>query len=248
MKKERAILTDFGGTGEVIILLHGFLASSRYWRRLQPYLSKTGYRVITLDLLGFGRAINTPAITYDYNEHIAHIRSHIASLNLQAPYILVGHSMGALLAARYGRIYPKEIKQLFLLHPPLYKDRGEVRATLRSTSRIYRFLLDSRMRELGWKLMKCTPVIPISIHSFASREKSMSHIIEAAEFHDDLLSLQVPTILLVGSKDRVEYIRNLVALKYTKTVSANILNLSHHSPFFNPKIISGLIIANTRDT
>lgn len=247
MKSKKTILKDFGGSGEVIILLHGFLASSQYWRRLQPHLTKAGYRVITIDLLGFGAAVNVSAHSYNYTEHIAHIRSYITSLHLQKPYNLVGHSMGALLAARYGSRYPEEIKRLLLLHPPLYKDRGEVRATLRNTNWAYRYLLDSRMRELGWKCMKYIPTLPISTHSFASREKSMKYIIEAAEFHEDLMQLQIPTTLLLGSKDRAEYIKNLSIVNTAQAVSIHILNISHHSPFFNPRTISNLIIADITD-
>jgi cis-3-alkyl-4-acyloxetan-2-one decarboxylase len=245
MKEERSILTDFGGQGEVVILLHGFLASSKYWRRLQPYLTQAGYRVITLDLLGFGKAVNLPASIYDYDEHIAHIHHYVAPLKLKAPYTLLGHSMGALLAARYSLLYPKEIKKLFLLHPPLYKNRSEARTTLRNTGRTYRLLLDSHARELGWKLMKYTPKIPISAHSFASRERSMRHIIEAAELSEDLINLKVSTTLLIGSKDRAEYIKNLVAIRNATSVSITVMNLSHHSPFLNPKLISNLIITST---
>lgn len=241
MKKGRNILTDYGGKGEPIILLHGFLASSGYWRRLQPFLTRAGYRVVTIDLLGFGKAVDVPATSYDYTEHIQHIHKHVQSLPLKQPFVLVGHSMGALLAARYSLLYPDDVKRLFLLHPPLYKDREEVRTTLRGTGRVYRFLLDSRFRELGWKSMKYIPQIPISAHSFISREKSMTHIIESAEFIEDLTRLHVPTTLLLGSKDRAEYIQNLLQLAHTDAITVTIKNLSHHSPLFQPKVITQLI-------
>ena len=93
-------MTDFGGDGEVMILLHGFLSSSKYWRNLQPHLSAEGYRVIAIDLLGFGDAPKPKYSDYSYQEHIAYLDAVIKKLRLKQPFILIGHSMGALLATR----------------------------------------------------------------------------------------------------------------------------------------------------
>lgn len=142
MKKRGKVIQDFGGDGEVIILLHGFLASSKYWWRLQPHLSKAGYRVITMDLFGFGNAPKPRNANYTYDEYIRYINDNIKTLRLKRPFILVGHSMGAMLAARYSLYYSYKVKSLVLLHPPIYRSLEEAERVLRSTGRVYRFLLD----------------------------------------------------------------------------------------------------------
>lgn len=51
------------GSGPTIILLHGFLSDSRYWRGITSSLSQH-YRVVTIDLLGFGKSPKPKTATY----------------------------------------------------------------------------------------------------------------------------------------------------------------------------------------
>jgi pimeloyl-ACP methyl ester carboxylesterase len=241
-RKQREIITDFGGSGKTIVLLHGFISSSAYWKRLQPHLTKAGYRVVTIDLLGFGSAKATPALVYDYPEHIQHIHESIRSLKLDEPFILVGHSMGALLAARYGITHPDDIQTVFLLHPPIYRNRPEARKALRSTGRGYRFLLDSRFRGLGWGALKAMPNIPVSKHSRKARELSLVNVIESTELFNDLERLHINAVLLVGRRDRVEYLQNISEAQLRKNISLKIEDVSHNSPAFRPKLIAETIM------
>ena len=236
------VITDSEGQGDTIVLLHGFLASSSYWKRLQGHLKRAGYRVVTIDLLGFGNATKYSALAYDYTEHVDHIHQHLESLNLNKPFILVGHSMGALLAARYASSHPHIVKTVFLLHPPIYKDRKEARETLRNTGKYYRFLLDSRFRNIGWYVLKRIPISPIGNHSSISREMSLANVIESTELIKDLGYLQTKTILVVGKRDRAEYLKNLTDVELNENVLLKIEDISHHSPIFRPKLITQTIV------
>lgn len=228
-------IRDYGGDGEVVVLLHGFASSSRYWRRLQPLLSTDGYRVITIDLLGFGKAPKPKTVNYSYEIHVQHIYDALEQISVTQPVILVGHSMGALLAARYALIYETSIKSLVLLHPPLYTDTDQVRQTLRATGRFYRILLDSRMRGLAWGLLKGVGVI--GRHNKFSREGSMAGLIERAEIFDDLQAIRTKTLLFVGTKDRAEYMSNLQEQKLPPHVQIVIENVGHNSPRFNTQVV-----------
>jgi pimeloyl-ACP methyl ester carboxylesterase len=235
-------MTDYGGDGEPIILLHGFLSSSKYWRRLTPYLLDAGYRVITIDLLGFGYAPKPTNLAYSYDDHIAYIHNMVQSLNLPQ-FTLVGHSMGALLASRYSIVHPRAINELLLLHPPLYKNREEAYATLRATSRFYRFMLGSRFRSAGWALMRTFSLRHISAHNKASREGSLENVIERAEMHHDYQHIPVVTKLLVGMRDRKEYVKNARDLPANPNVTLIQKNVAHHSPIFHPQLIMSLLLA-----
>ena len=229
--------TDFGGTGKVIVLLHGFLSSSKYWQKLQPLLTRTGYRVVTIDLLGFGSAAQLQDNHYGYPSHVEHIRTILESHNINKDFILVGHSMGALIATRFCTTHPDKVTALILLHPPLYRNTDEARKTLRNTSGLYRFLLDSRYRELGWKLMKVATFSQIAPHSSAAREKSLENIIEKAEIFGDLATIPVKTLLIVGQRDRKEYLTNLHRHPLSTLVSVTIEDTNHHSPRYDASLI-----------
>lgn len=231
---------DFKGDGEVIILLHGFLASSSYWSKLQPLLTKSGYRVITIDLLGFGNAPKPKNLTYDYIDHVTYLNNIIDDLKLRS-FTLVGHSMGALVASRYALTYPKKIKSLVLLHPPLYKNAAEARQTLRSTGKHYQFFLDSRFRELGWIAMRRLPFTRISPHGRTAREGSLKHIIESAQIFDDLKHMTAKTLLVIGSKDRHQYLTNITLFPLSNSVNVSRHDVNHHSPFYNPDLVHRLV-------
>ena len=242
LKNSSKIIKDFGGEGETIILLHGFLASSKYWRRLQPRLSKAGYRVVTMDLLGFGHAPKPRKANYDYDEYIQYIDKNIKSLKLEKPFILAGHSMGALVATRYSLHHSSKIKTLILLHPPLYKTTEEAEEMIRNTGRFYRFLLDSRFRSLGWAFIRVFSFHNISRHNKSSREKSFKNIVGSAEMLSDLKKIKTKTLLLVGLLDRVQYqnsLKNISLSPYVKTIYERV---SHHSPVLRPKLISKIIL------
>lgn len=245
MTKDTTYIQDYGGQGTPIVLLHGFLASSRYWKRLQPHLSRIGFRVITIDLLGFGAAPKPKGHhSYTYEEHLEHIHTAIQSLNLDGSFMLAGHSMGAVLSARYATVYPKGVQQAVLLNPPLYMNPKEARETLRNTGRLYRFLLDSRFRQTGWVILKALAKPVIGKHNKHARHGSLRHIIETAELFDDLKHIQVPSLLLVGTEDRPEYLKNIYQSSLGDQVKVVTLPLSHHAPVIAPLVVAETIAQN----
>ena len=233
---------DFGGKGETLVLLHGFLGSSKYWSKLQPLLTNSGYRVITIDLLGFGNAPKPRNANYHYEDHVNHVHDSIKSLNLHS-FVLIGHSMGALVASRYTLTYPENVVSLVLLHPPLYKNSKEAHAILRSTGKRYRFFLDSKLREPGWIIMRNLPFIRIHAHSSRAREKSLKNVIESAEIAGDLENIVVPTALLIGLRDRPEYIENIKRFSPNQSINVLHRNVSHHSPIQEPDLVHDIIIS-----
>jgi len=196
--------------------------------------------VITIDLLGFGRAPKPTDLAYSYDDHIAYIHSAIKSLHLSR-FTLVGHSMGALLASRYSIAHPDTINELLLLHPPLFKDREEARNALFSTSRFYRFMLTSRLRSAGWALMRTLSLRHISAHNKASREGSLKNIIERAEMNHDYQRITVTTTFLVGTRDRKEYVKNIPHLPANPKITLVQEDVAHHSPVFHPQLIMSLL-------
>ena len=241
-KTGRNHVIDSGGNGDVIVLLHGFLSSANYWSKLQPILARVGYRVVAIDLLGFGNAPKPNESEYDYVDHIKYIEATLKKLNIVKPFVMVGHSMGALLAARYGKVHAGNIRSLILLHPPLYRDTLQTRLTLRSTGMIYRFLLDSPYRRLGWTAIKLFRPAVLGRHSHQSREKSLANIIEAAEMFRDLKAITPSTLLLVGRKDRKEYMENISKFSVSSSVSIVVENINHHSPRLQPVLVRDRIV------
>lgn len=228
---------------EVIVLLHGLLATSSYWNRISKRLRSAGFQVIAIDLLGFGTAKHVPATEYTYQEHVDYIHQQLNDLHLTKPFVLAGHSMGALLATRYSLEHQTDVKKLFLFNPPLYLNAQQARTTLRDTNGIYRFLLDSAYKNLGWNMLKRLPGNLIGDHSVLARDLSIRHVIESAEFIGDLKKLTTTTILMVGKNDRPIYQQNLKSISLPNNIQTVLVDVSHHSPILKPKLVAHFLLS-----
>lgn len=211
----------------IIVFLHGFLSSKTYWKKLSKELTSIGYTTITIDLLGFGDAPKPDTISYTYDDHLHHIKTTIDNLKLTQKYTLMGHSMGALLALKYGNQYQSEIERLVLTNPPAYTNTEQAKTTLRNTNAIYRLLLDSRFRHNLWILLRV--IGPIAKHTKQSREGSLKNVIERASFFSDLGRNKLDTLVIVGKKDRQIYTTNIMQQEFHKNIKIIFENSGHHT-------------------
>lgn len=83
------------GTGDPLLLVHGFGASIGHWRQNIPVLAAGGYRVFAIDLLGFGGSAK-PALDYSLELWQALLKD-FWSVHIQVPTVFVGNSIGGLL-------------------------------------------------------------------------------------------------------------------------------------------------------
>jgi len=94
------------GTGQPIVLIHGFPLSGRAWEKQERALLEAGFRVITYDRRGFGKS-SQPSVGYDYDTFAADLDSLVTALDLR-DFDLAGHSMGGGEVARYLGTYGSE--------------------------------------------------------------------------------------------------------------------------------------------
>jgi pimeloyl-ACP methyl ester carboxylesterase len=87
------------GSGQPVVLVHGWPLSSRSWENQVPALVDDGYRVITYDRRGFGKS-SQPWDGYDYDTLAADLNRLLEHLDL-TEVTLVGFSMGGGEVARY---------------------------------------------------------------------------------------------------------------------------------------------------
>ena len=91
------------GSGQPIILIHGWPLSGAQWEYQVPVLVDAGYRVITYDRRGFGRS-SRPHNGYDYNTMASDLHDLIEQLDLDN-VILAGFSMAGGELAQYVDTY-----------------------------------------------------------------------------------------------------------------------------------------------
>jgi non-heme chloroperoxidase len=87
------------GTGQPVVLIHGYPLSGTSWERQTSVLLDAGHRVITYDRRGFGRS-SQPMVGYDYDTFAADLDSVLTHLDLTG-IALAGFSMGTGEVTRY---------------------------------------------------------------------------------------------------------------------------------------------------
>ena len=87
------------GSGQPVVLIHGFPLSGHSWEKQTAALVDAGFRVIAYDRRGFG-ASGKPSKGYDYDTFAADLNELIKALDLRDA-VLCGFSMGSGEVTRY---------------------------------------------------------------------------------------------------------------------------------------------------
>ena len=118
MIEERRIKIDgldvnykIAGSGQPILILHGWGGTSESWAKVQELLSKK-YLVVVPDLPGFGKTPSPPA-GWSLERYVDFIERFTQELDLGC-IILLGHSFGGRMAILYAIKYPEELSRLIL--------------------------------------------------------------------------------------------------------------------------------------
>ncbi|MFF2935332.1 alpha/beta fold hydrolase [Streptomyces mirabilis] len=102
-----------GGSGPVLVLLHGWPQTSRAWARVMPALAEK-YTVVVPDLRGTG-ASDRPETGYTKTNQARDMRGILKELALTGPVTVAGHDIGAMVALAWAACYPHDIARLILV-------------------------------------------------------------------------------------------------------------------------------------
>jgi pimeloyl-ACP methyl ester carboxylesterase len=106
-----------GTSGPVLILIHGFGASSDHWRKNLPVLG-IDHRVYAIDLLGFGlsdKPTPTPELAYSF-ETWAQLVLDFSEQVIGEPVFLVGNSIGCIVALQAAVTAPAQVRGVVMLN------------------------------------------------------------------------------------------------------------------------------------
>jgi non-heme chloroperoxidase len=102
------------GSGDPVVLIHGYPLSGASWEKQVPALLKAGHRVITYDRRGFGKS-SQPTTGYNYDTFAADLHKVVTHLKLKN-FALVGFSMGGGEVARYiGKYGSKGVNKAVII-------------------------------------------------------------------------------------------------------------------------------------
>ena len=126
-KKTKIFFSD-QGSGNPVVLLHGFLENSTMWNDFISIWSKRN-RIITIDLLGHGKS---ECLGYIHSMELMAEVVHKVLTHLKIKKTtIIGHSMGGYVALAFAELYPNIISGLCLMNST-YKDDNDELKLLRS--------------------------------------------------------------------------------------------------------------------
>src|SRR4029077_8051198 len=110
------IFVRWGGSGPVVVLLHGYAENSDSWAPLAADLMKD-HTVVVPDLRGIGRS-SKPADGYDKKTQAKDIRTVVNALGYDRTFV-VAHDIGNMVAYAYAAMYPDKVERLVVMDAPI---------------------------------------------------------------------------------------------------------------------------------
>jgi len=110
------IFVRWGGTGAVVVLIHGYAENSDSWAPLAADLMKD-HTVVVPDLRGIGRS-SRPSGGYDKKTQAKDIRAVVTALGFDKTFV-VAHDIGNMVAYAYAALYPDKVERLVVMDAPI---------------------------------------------------------------------------------------------------------------------------------
>jgi non-heme chloroperoxidase len=209
------------GSGDPVVLIHGYPLSGASWEKQLPALLAAGHRVITYDRRGFGNS-SQPTTGYNYDTFAADLQKLVTRLKLRN-FSLVGFSMGGGEVARYiGKYGSKGLSKAVIIGgvpPYLLKTAdnpegvdGSVFEGIQKAVAADRYAFFTEFFKnfynadvfLGKRISEQAVQASFNVAASASATASFACVPTWHEdFRNDLARIDVPTLVIHGDADRI---------------------------------------------
>lgn len=210
------------GSGQPVVLIHGFPLNGESWGKQQAALLEAGYRVIAYDRRGFG-ASSKAGTGYDYDTFAADLHALMEDLDL-SDAVLVGFSMGTGEVARYISRYgsARVAKAAFLgsLEPYLLKtdDNPDGAAPQEFFDGIAQTVREDRYafiagfykdfynldENLGTRISQAAVDASVQVATTAGNAAlAAAPLTWPTDFRGDIGAIDVPALILHGTADNI---------------------------------------------
>lgn len=224
---------------EIYVFLHGIGNTLHSWDKVYAKMPDD-VMVIGIDLLGFGDSPKPIRAVYSARFQARSVMSTLVRLGLGRRPIIVGHSLGGLVAVEIARKYPLLVKSLILCSPPLY---GQSETTL--TRRFSRELALKRLyrviRKHPSQLEALAPLVVgmgIANPSLSVNDQTVGAYIASLESSiinqsslADIKKLSLPVDIMYGSLDP------LVIASYIQALPLDKPNIKVHKILASHEVV-----------
>lgn len=195
------------GSGEPLVLVHGFLGGSAQWAAEMAALASS-FDVIALDLAGYGDASDRGAPS-DMATHARAVLATLDALGIER-FHLLGHSMGGMVVQEMVHQAPERVQRLVLYATAAQGSiPGRFETMQRSRERLAEEGVERVARRIAatWLLDgEASPAYP-ALAALAMRASAQAacaglHAMEGWDGRDRLATVRSPTLVVWGESDR----------------------------------------------
>lgn len=224
------------GRGRPVIFLHGWLGSWQYW---EPAMSAAGqsFRAYSVDFLGFGYSSNRTQQS-GIETYSRQVIQFMNALGIDQA-MLVGHSMGGMVAMKTALDYPQRVQQVVTVGAPF---EGSSLSWLLKLTR-YRPIADAfarwpwvRRRAFAFFLgnnvgSSMNKILDDTLKSNAETLHYTVNSMLQTDLRPELPNLRVPALVIHGGRDDVVDPRQVDLFNSISSAAVVLLRDSRHFPF-----------------
>lgn len=206
------------GNGRTVVLLHGKNFCAATWEGVIAPLTAAGYRVVAPDQIGFCKSSKPEGYQYGLHQLAANTRALLTQLGVEKP-IVMGHSMGGMLAMRYALQFPAETGGLVVVNPLGLEDWKAKGVPFATIDQLYDKELKTSANSIKryeqatyysgqwrpefdrWVEMLAGMYSGSDGRRFAWTQAQTADMVFAQPVVYELDRVAVPTLLLIGEKD-----------------------------------------------
>lgn len=244
---------DEVGSGPVIVLLHAGIADRTMWREHLEPLAAAGYRVLAVDMPGFGEAAIEEGLQAPWSD----VLGTLDALGI-ARAALVGNSFGGAIAMRIALIAPERVSALVLISapPPVIQDpSAQLQAVGEAEeAALARDDLASAVEAIvnGWTLPDAPAALRERVATMQRRafilQNATPNVSEApdplAERLQALSEITVPTLVAAGERDMPDFIEGSIDMAGVIPGASHALipHAGHLAPLETPNLFQKLLL------
>ncbi|WP_165670363.1 alpha/beta fold hydrolase [Metapseudomonas otitidis] len=240
------------GQGPVVVLLHGIGSGSASWLHCAQRLAE-GHRVIAWDAPGYGLSTALPEGQPRAQHYVARLEALLEALGVDR-CVLVGHSLGALMATAYASgSGARRVARLVLLSPArgygaeALREAGQ-RVRRQRLDSLERFGIDGLARERSRRLLGLTPCEgALAWVRWNMARLNPTGYRQAVELlcGDDLLGNGLPAMpceVHAGEDDAITPPEDCAAIARALEAPFSLIpGAGHASPIEQPEVVAGRI-------
>ena len=205
--------------GRTVVLLHGKNFCAATWEATIKTLVDVGYRVIAPDQIGFCKSTKPEHYQYSFQQLAENTHALLMYRNVERS-IVVGHSMGGMLAVRYALMYPDAVDELVLVDPLGLEDWKAEGVPYESVDSAYQTQLKTTFESIKkyqlkfyyngqwkpeydrWVSMLASMYVDPGKERIAWNQALTSDMIFTQPVMYEFEHIRVKTLLLIGDVDR----------------------------------------------